>query len=90
MAVGALGCGEGCSARWAAAALPRLEHACGLGTSGLFVDDVTAPGTLTPVGGCLPVADVAPDPARLAALAAPADRRDWWIARVKDCWPWLR
>ena len=71
----------------AAAALPRLEHACGLGTGGLFVEDVA---DLTPVGGYLPVVDVVPDPARLTALAAPADRRDWWIERVKDCWPWLR
>ena len=75
---------------WAAAALPRLEHACGLATTGLFVDDVTAPAALTCVDGHLPVGDVVPDPDRLAALAAPADRRDWWIARVKDCWPWLR
>jgi O-succinylbenzoate synthase len=71
----------------AAAALPRLVHACGLGTGGLFVEDVA---DLTPVDGHLPVIDVAPDPARLAALAAPGDRRDWWIARVKDCWPWLK
>ena len=71
----------------AAAALPRLVHACGLGTGGLFVEDVA---DLTPVDGHLPVIDVAPDPARLAALAAPGDRRDWWITRVKDCWPWLR
>lgn len=71
----------------AAAALPRLEHACGLGTGGLFVEDVA---DLTPVDGYLPIIDVVPDPARLSALAAPADRRDWWIARVKDCWPWLK
>ena len=76
---------------WAAAALPRLEHACGLATTGLFVDDVTGPtAALTCVDGHLPVGDVVPDPDRLAALAAPADRRDWWIARVKDCWAWLR
>ena len=66
----------------AAAALPRLEHACGLGTGGLFVDDVA---DLAVADGCLAVTDVVPDPARLAALAAPADRRDWWIARVRDC-----
>ena len=66
----------------AAAALPRLEHACGLGTGGLFVSDVA---DITPVDGALPVVDVSPDPARLAALAAPADRRDWWIARVRAC-----
>jgi O-succinylbenzoate synthase len=66
----------------AAAALPRLEHACGLGTGGLFVDDVA---DLAVADGCLAVTEVLPDPARLAALAAPADRRDWWIARVRDC-----
>ncbi len=66
----------------AAAALPRLEHACGLGTGGLFVDDVA---DLAVADGSLAVTDVVPDPARLAALAAPADRRDWWIARVRAC-----
>ena len=66
----------------AAAALPRLELACGMGTGGLFVTDVA---DLQPVNGSLPVVDITPDPARLAALAAPADRRDWWIARVREC-----
>ncbi len=66
----------------AAAALPRLDHACGLGTGGLFVHDVT---DLTPVDGYLPVTEVVPDPARLAGLAAAPARRDWWIARVRDC-----
>ena len=66
----------------AAAALPRLDHACGLGTGGLFVEDVAE---MTVVDGSLAVAGLVPDPARLAALAAPADRRDWWIARVRAC-----
>jgi O-succinylbenzoate synthase len=66
----------------AAAALPRLDHACGLGTGGLFVEDVA---DVTPVDGYLPVAEVVPDPARLAALAAAPERRDWWIARIRDC-----
>ena len=66
----------------AAAALPTLDYACGLGTGRLFVDDVA---DITPVDGWLAVADVVPDPARLAALAATADRRDWWIARVRAC-----
>ncbi len=68
----------------AAGALPRLEYACGLGTGGLFVEDVVAP--VEPVDGCLPVADVTPDPARLAALAAAPARRDWWIARLRACY----
>ena len=70
----------------AAAALPDLTYACGLGTGGLFVDDVAE---IAPADGALPVGAVTPDPARLAALAAPADRRDWWIARVRDCFPLL-
>ncbi|KAA0110674.1 o-succinylbenzoate synthase [Mycolicibacterium sp. P1-5] len=70
----------------AAAALPRLEHACGLGTGGLFVEDVAE---IAPVDGGLPVGAVVPDPARLADLAAPAERRDWWLTRVRACYPLL-
>ncbi len=70
----------------AAAALPGLQHACGLGTGGLFVTDVA---DLTPVDGHLPVTRVVPDPARLADLAAPPSRRDWWISRVRECLPVL-
>lgn len=71
----------------AAAALPRLQHACGLGTGSLFIEDVAQ---RTAVDGRLPVIAPAPDPARLTGLAAPPDRRQWWIARVRDCWAWLR
>lgn len=73
---------------YAAAALPRLEHACGLGTGGLFVEDVTEP--LVPVDGQLPVTQVVPDPDRLTALAAPPERRQWWIDRVAGCLQLLR
>jgi O-succinylbenzoate synthase len=69
----------------AAACLPELHHACGLGTGGLFVEDVTEP--LLPVDGYLPVAAVVPDPARLSALAAKAERRQWWIERIAECLP---
>jgi O-succinylbenzoate synthase len=67
----------------AAAALPNLRHACGLGTGALFVEDVAEP--VTPIDGYLPVKPATPDPARLAALAAPAERRQWWIDRVRAC-----
>jgi O-succinylbenzoate synthase len=67
----------------AAAALPNLDHACGLGTGALLMDDVAEP--MAPVDGYLPVMPVTPDPARLDALAAPADRRQWWIDRVTAC-----
>jgi len=69
----------------AAACLPDLRHACGLGTGGLFVEDVTE--AVAPVNGQLPVGPVAPDPARLSALAARPERRQWWIERVKACHP---
>ena len=71
----------------AAAALPALRHACGLATGRLFVDDIVEP--VAPVNGFLPVGPVVPDPARLQALAAPHDRRQWWIDRVKTCYPFL-
>ncbi|OBJ32122.1 MULTISPECIES: o-succinylbenzoate synthase [Mycolicibacter] len=67
----------------AAAALPELQHACGLGTGSLFVDDIAE--TPAQEDGYLPVEPVAPDPARLHALAASPKRRQWWIDRVKAC-----
>ncbi|MGV0815861.1 o-succinylbenzoate synthase [Mycolicibacterium boenickei] len=69
----------------AAAALPELRHACGLGTGGFFVEDVAE--VPAPVDGYLPVGTVVPDPARLSALAASAPRRQCWIERVRDCYP---
>lgn len=71
----------------AAACLPELPHACGLGTGGLFVEDVAE--VALPTDGFLPVGPVVPDPARLAGLAVPADRRQWWIERVRECYPLL-
>jgi O-succinylbenzoate synthase len=71
----------------AAAALPQLRHACGLGTGRLFVEDV-APAAI-PVDGYLAVGPVTPDSARLQTLAAPPERRQWWIDRVKACYPLL-
>jgi o-succinylbenzoate synthase len=78
----AVGIGIGLAA---AAALPQLRHACGLGTGRLFAEDVAEP--VAPVDGYLPVAPVTPDPARLQALAAPPQRRQWWIDRVRACYP---
>jgi o-succinylbenzoate synthase len=68
----------------AAGALPTLSYACGLGTGGLFVEDVAEP--LCAVDGYLPVTSVTPDPARLDALAVSAVRRRWWIERVIACY----
>ena len=71
----------------AAGCLPSLPHACGLGTGGLFVDDVVE--TVAPVDGELSAAAVVPDPARVAALAAAPERARWWVDRIRDCWPLL-
>ncbi len=76
----AIGIGQGLLA---AAALPELRHACGLGTGGLFVEDICE--AVAPIDGYLTVKVATPDPARLDALAAPADRRQWWIDRVRAC-----
>lgn len=71
----------------AAAALPDLQYACGLGTGGLFVTDVA--DTAPPVDGALPVAAATPDGQRLAELAASPQRRQWWIDRVTACYALL-
>lgn len=78
----AVGIGRGLLA---AAALPDLRHACGLGTGELFVDDVAEPRRAR--GGYLPASPTEPDPARLSALAAAPARRRWWIERVRACHP---
>ncbi len=64
-----------------AAALPALEFDCGLGTASLFTDDVAAPG-MTPVDGRVRAARVVPDADALDRLAAPPDRRAWWLERL--------
>lgn len=61
--------------------------AAGLATGSLFLEDVAEPRTL--VDGHLSVAPVAPSPDRLEALAAPADRRDWWFDRLRDAYRYL-
>jgi O-succinylbenzoate synthase len=53
----------------------------------LFVEDIAEP--LEAVNGYLPVGPVTPDPARLQALAASPERRQWWIDRVRACYPLL-
>ena len=70
-----------------AAALSELRYACGLGTGGLFVEDIAEPAL--PVDGFLPVVPVTPDPARLAALAAAPERRQWWVDRLRACFAML-
>jgi o-succinylbenzoate synthase len=68
----------------AAAALPVLRHACGLGTGRLFIQDVADVSNL--VDGYLPVEPLTPDPARLDGLKASPQRRDWWLRRIISCY----
>ncbi|WP_338886384.1 o-succinylbenzoate synthase [Rhodococcus sovatensis] len=71
----------------AAAAIPKLEFACGLGTGSLFVDDVCQGQEL--VDGTLLASSVEPDPARLAASAASEERVRWWHERVRRTYAFL-
>lgn len=68
-----------------AAALPELPYACGLGTGALFAHDVVR-SPLVPSGGCLPLESPTPDPELLAEHAAPAERRVWWLDRLRRCY----
>jgi O-succinylbenzoate synthase len=64
-----------------AAALPSLEHACGLATAALLTHDVTH-GSLKPVDGMLPVVVPAVDLVLLDLHAAAPDRVAWWEERM--------
>lgn len=66
-----------------AAALPTLEFDCGLGTAAFFTDDVA---DLSPQDGKVPVGRIVPETNALARLEAPADRRDWWLDRLRACY----
>ncbi len=68
-----------------AAALPALPYACGLGTVGLFEQDV-ASSPLRPSGGGIDVARARrTDPDRLARCAATPERTQWWFDRLSRC-----
>jgi o-succinylbenzoate synthase len=64
-----------------AAALPTLDHACGLATRSLLTGDVAFP-ELLPVDGMLPVSLPLAVPALADAVAAPPDRVAWWEQRL--------
>jgi O-succinylbenzoate synthase len=64
-----------------AAALPSLDHACGLATRALLTGDVAEP-SLVPVNGMLPVGVPTVVPDLLDAWVAPPDRVAWWEARL--------
>lgn len=69
-----------------AAALPRLDHDCGLGTAALLTADVV-PEPLLPQGGRLTTdradaAREAVDPGRLTTYRSSAERESWWRGRL--------
>ena len=64
-----------------AAALPMLDHACGLGTASLLGADVAA-SPLRPESGALPVREVEVDTRLLEDHAVPANRLEWWRDRI--------
>ena len=72
-----------------AAALPELPYACGLGTVSLMAGDVTTP-SLVGLNGGMHVREVVADHGLLAHFAAPAQRRDWWLERLRRCHALLR
>jgi O-succinylbenzoate synthase len=67
----------------AAAALPDLKLACGLGTGGFFEHDVIAAQPMS--AGAVQVDSIDPDGDLLRRLSAPQDRREWWTARMRRC-----
>ena len=69
-----------------AAALPQLDHDCGLGTAALLAADVV-PDPLVPRDGLLTVAVAdstreAVDPGQLTAHRASVERERWWRDRL--------
>lgn len=71
-----------------AARLPEPRFAAGLGTVSLFTADVLEEPRV-PVDGQVSLAPAVPSPRLLAEHAASGDRRDWWLARIRDCYAHL-
>lgn len=67
-----------------AAALPNLNYDCGLATAKLLGGDVVS-DPLVPIDGEIEVRRVEPSEELLDRYRAPADREDWWRARLERC-----
>lgn len=71
-----------------AATLPQLDHDCGLGTVGLFTDDVSDP-PLRPIRGSIGLSPAqtvtSRDLSRLDQMRITGERADWWLDRLRRC-----
>ena len=72
-----------------AASLPELPFACGLATVELLAGDVTS-DSLVPVLGTIALRDLTIEQGLLDRWRAPAEREQWWRARVVRCHGLLR
>ena len=66
-----------------AAALPRIDFACGLGTGSLLAVDVAQ---LPIIDGRIAVRDVAPESAAVGKYAVSNERLNWWKNRIRMTW----
>ncbi|MCT2087782.1 o-succinylbenzoate synthase [Micrococcus terreus] len=69
-----------------AAALPRLPHACGLGTVALFTQDVVDPPWIPDDGQLAVTSRPVPDGERTARLRAPAEAQARWRERLSQAY----
>jgi len=72
-----------------AASLPELPFACGLATLELLAGDV-ASDSLVPALGSIALRDLTIDQGLVDRWRAPAEREQWWRARVVRCHGLLR
>lgn len=72
-----------------AAAVPRLDFDCGLGTIALLSADVTE-NPLVPRDGAIAVRRPEVGERLLDVNAASDERRDWWLARLARCYNVLK
>lgn len=72
-----------------AAALPELPYACGLGTVSLLAGDVST-DPLVADDGVIRLRQAAAEDGLLERYAAGADRREWWMDRLRRAYAELR
>jgi O-succinylbenzoate synthase len=66
-----------------AARVPKLDYACGLGTSALFIQDI---GDVPIVNGAIKAASHPIDLDRVERYELKGERLDWWRNRIRQVW----